>query len=1425
VAAIGSLRVELELADGSFTTRIIRAGTTLATLERQMGQNVVAVRRLDSAMSGFGNGLRDMVVTLGLARAAIENLYSVFGQWATSMVRTNAEVERSIILLRGLSRASNEAAQLQEAREEFNQLLTLSARAPFSLRAMTDSLVKMRSAGIEPARDALQGLVDAVASAGGSDEQLRRASVAMQQMAGKGVISMEELRQQLGESVPRAIELMARSMNVTIAQLVDKISRGQVEAGAALQSLTAEFTRTFGGTALSQMDTFQGRLTQLQTAWTRFSLIVGGQPGSGGFFDAVKDALQAMTDALSGPEIQSFGRRLNGILSDLVNTTVAAVQKMAEWGNVIMATGRALLVLWVAVRGYAIITAMTTAIGFLAIKIAALPGSLAAATASLLAFRNAAAGATAWGTLSLTAYLTSVSTGFSALAAAASVAAARLSGWSRALLGLTTVGAVIVGLELLGQALRFVSGNADQANEALTRLREGQNNQELLASAQRRVDSLNSDLVKLRELQDRIQAAGRENRNLQGSLPTLESGPPLTLQRGSMRQGESPAEIAGRMASEVGERIRQAETEHGELLLQIRGASEERLKQQAEIFSNRRVLLVQSALNREAQAYNDLQNDIAARRRALAGNDALPGSEALQRLNQEALDSRRARHEEEIRIIEQFITTEEATLSQAQAARNARDIANSTAFIERLREMMNSAQRIMESGNLNGAMVLSTTNESVVQRAERRVLAMQARIAELRAEIERSNPELAKMDVLLEGFAAAGLPPSLLEQLREVARQLGEVEAEATKARRVLTLERQVNTGFERAQAEIERYTAALTNRDLPEAQRNFVTFQTQMNIVLQELGRNLDQNSDRYLEIAARIRNATEAAREAANLSVEVDLLEEARRARRQVEDRGPRRSAVEIADINRRADAAIARYQEIARETGDNVSVRIAEIQEARRVLIAKSEADVRRAGAGAARAAENQVAQMRGRVAELQQQVQGLGGEWAKWNQRLGESRTTAAGQEILRLAREVDQLQERLERLNSAYSTLERLRRQGMEGVENFDIASQMGRQAGGIMRAYVEAEARGRRAIEELQRDPSANSGELDRRRQQLTQDLQGIGQGILATQREVWQTQTDQINQSLATSREARRTDAMESIRIEEERSRRLIALSITDVEKRRELEDQLATFIAARRAQVERETESALQKQIREYSNLADNLDKSFASAFSGMTDALTEFVMTGKMNFKDLANSIIRDLVRIAIQAAASRVLGAIIGGAGGGFDLFGMGGGASAKVGIPSVKMHSGGIVGSSPLSLNAPMGLFANAPRFHKGGYLKDDEVPAILQRGEAVFTADQLAELGRLNRSYSFVEGMMGRLVRAATDVPGSAMPSMPSGGAGGANMGAAPPVTVNIINQSNQPMDAAAGPPRMDIEGMIVDVVISNMQRPGRMRDTVRGIA
>lgn len=79
----------------------------------------------------------------------------------------------------------------------------------------------------------------------------------------------------------------------------------------------------------------------------------------------------------------------------------------------------------------------------------------------------------------------------------------------------------------------------------------------------------------------------------------------------------------------------------------------------------------------------------------------------------------------------------------------------------------------------------------------------------------------------------------------------------------------------------------------------------------------------------------------------------------------------------------------------------------------------------------------------------------------------------------------------------------------------------------------------------------------------------------------------------------------------------------------------------------------------------------------------------------------------------------------------SLFSGGGGAAGAIDwgsyvVPS--WHAGGMVepGGQTFNRLAPVALFAGAERFHSGGWpgLRNDEVPAILQRGERVLTREQ-----------------------------------------------------------------------------------------------------
>jgi lambda family phage tail tape measure protein len=135
-----------------------------------------------------------------------------------------------------------------------------------------------------------------------------------------------------------------------------------------------------------------------------------------------------------------------------------------------------------------------------------------------------------------------------------------------------------------------------------------------------------------------------------------------------------------------------------------------------------------------------------------------------------------------------------------------------------------------------------------------------------------------------------------------------------------------------------------------------------------------------------------------------------------------------------------------------------------------------------------------------------------------------------------------------------------------------------------------------------------------------------------------------------------------------------------------------------------------ALEDYAKSATDVAGQVQDAMSRSLQGLEDSLVDFVTTGKLNFQDLANSILRDLARIAVRQAITAPLAQGLLGAG----IF-----------------HEGGTVGAgAPSRAVSPM-LFATAPRYHSGGIagLMPDEVPAILQRGEVVIPREQAGKTG------------------------------------------------------------------------------------------------
>ncbi|HBY1724673.1 TPA: phage tail tape measure protein [Klebsiella pneumoniae] len=271
--------------------------------------------------NGVFSGLRGNIFLLGEIGDAARTVTDILFGWQKPIVEAAAEMQRMRVMLRGLNK--DKVNPGEAAAQDMQYIVDMAKNAPFAMQALTDSFVKFRSAGLDPTDGSLKALVDSVARFGGDSELLKRAAVAVQQMSGKGVVSMEELRQQLGEAVPNAMKAMADAAGITMGELTKAVSSGTVEAKQALSLMFVGLRAENENAAKDMMQTYTGALAQLQTSFTLFA----DRVGQAGYLDSLTKGMKELVAVMNSAEGISFANSLGEGLT----TAIDGLRELAQW--------------------------------------------------------------------------------------------------------------------------------------------------------------------------------------------------------------------------------------------------------------------------------------------------------------------------------------------------------------------------------------------------------------------------------------------------------------------------------------------------------------------------------------------------------------------------------------------------------------------------------------------------------------------------------------------------------------------------------------------------------------------------------------------------------------------------------------------------------------------------------------------------------------------------------------------------------------------------------------------------------------------------------------------------------------------------------------------------------------------------------------
>jgi tape measure domain-containing protein len=337
--SLENIGYNLILDDSGFRVTAQSTAAQLKALEAQFASTGQGVKAIEAKINSAGVTFHQWVTSIGAVKFALMDLDSVFLTLPKAVLETAGEIEKLQTVLKGLSTAATDAGRQADAAIGKNFILNLEQNVPFKLQALTDTFVKLKTVGIDPLKGSMESILNEVAKYGGGTEQLKSASLAIQQMAGKGVVSLQELRMQLSQAVPGAAQAMAVGMGMSMGELTKAISKGTVSSEMAIRKMLAVFANDSLGAANEQMKTWQGSLEKLNTRWDLFKMDVA----DAGMFKAAKDELNDIMNLFGTPQAHQWARGLSDQFVSLIGLFHDGREAITEYLPELITLGKVLL--------------------------------------------------------------------------------------------------------------------------------------------------------------------------------------------------------------------------------------------------------------------------------------------------------------------------------------------------------------------------------------------------------------------------------------------------------------------------------------------------------------------------------------------------------------------------------------------------------------------------------------------------------------------------------------------------------------------------------------------------------------------------------------------------------------------------------------------------------------------------------------------------------------------------------------------------------------------------------------------------------------------------------------------------------------------------------------------------------------------------
>lgn len=283
-AAMATLAASGKLTGGALAVAMAQGQAKVEALEREMRQLTGTMTRADRMANLLKNSM-GQIAAGNIIADGVGYLVNKVKELGAAFITTIADTEK----LRRALNAIYKDTDLTSQQMEFLRRTAVGAgvavgdlSAPFVKFAAS---TRAANIPLQVTNELFAAVTRASGTLGLSGEQVGGMLEALSQMASKGVVSMEELRQQLGDRLPGALSLVAQGLGLTEAQLIKLVESGQLAARDLFPALT------------KSLKSMQGEVEGLNVTWQNLKNVLTGvaqDAGDAGWTQILTGALKVL---------------------------------------------------------------------------------------------------------------------------------------------------------------------------------------------------------------------------------------------------------------------------------------------------------------------------------------------------------------------------------------------------------------------------------------------------------------------------------------------------------------------------------------------------------------------------------------------------------------------------------------------------------------------------------------------------------------------------------------------------------------------------------------------------------------------------------------------------------------------------------------------------------------------------------------------------------------------------------------------------------------------------------------------------------------------------------------------------------------------------------------------------------------------------